>query len=231
MSWEKIREALGEGHELLGFVDAQKDSISTLQTSFNALEVEKGELVTKVNDIQTSRDKLKNTIREKTGLETLDSESLDNYLAGIKKGNTDESVKAEIDNWRNELKKTKTEYDTLKSEFTNYQRDMNTKDMISKYVNDESVAPTAKLDLESRLRSAMSYDKDNKPTFKNKDGSTMLIDGKPATMDDVFNNIRQDAIHLFKGTTKSGGSAGGNNSGDGAVASNPTDAYKEMGFN
>lgn len=226
MDFEKLLELVGDNTEAVNFIKGVQETSTT-----NVQTINKNE--TLINNLKEDLGKYKqgnSLVKSTLGLEQLNEDSLKEALGKLSKGKTDDSASAEIQQLKDLLDGKNTEFDTLKSDFTNYQRDMNTKDIISKYSGDESVHASARIDVENRIRAVMSYDDNNKPVFKNEDGTTKYINDKPADFDAVFAEIKTTSPHLFNATTASGGGAQGNEgNNNGRIQQIDPNKYKNTG--
>lgn len=211
MNFEELLALVTDNEQAVNFINTVKETTDT-----NVQTINKNE--TLINNLKGDLDKFKqgnSLVKTTLGIEQLNEDSLSEALGKLKKGSSDEATLAEINNLKSMLEGKNGEFEQLQGKFTDYQRDMNTKDIISKYSTHESVVPSARVDVENRLRAVMSYDDNNKPIFKNEDGSTKYINGVVADFDAVFAEIKTTSPHLFSATTASGGGSQGNNTNSG----------------
>jgi len=211
MTLEELLELVKDNSEATKFINGLQDTNNT-----NVQTINKNE--TLINNLKTDLDKFKagnSLVKEKLGLDQLNGDTLSEALTKLKSGKGDDGLKAEIENLQKMLNDSNVATETLKSDFANKERDWNTKDIISKYVNHESVIPTARQDVENRIRNAMSYDENNQPVFLNEDGTTKYINGQKADFETMYAEVKTNSPHLFKGETKSGSDAQANQGGSG----------------
>lgn len=213
MNFEELTALVGDNEKAKNFIKGVEETVNT-----NVQTINKNE--TLINNLKGDLEKFKqgnSLVKNTLGLEQLNEDSLKEAINSLKKGNPDEKTQNEIKQLQDMLKQKNNEVESLNNKFTQYQRDMNSKDMVKKYATHESVVPTARVDVENRINAMMSYDENNKPIFLNEDGTTKYIDGKAADFEAVFNEIKSNSPHLFVGTTASGGGTQGNQSNNNAT--------------
>lgn len=200
MSLEVIKSfAESSGDEtILNAVKSVEESFKSNLDRISFLEKDMKKAVEK-------RDGLKNLVTSKLGVEDVSEETLDRFLSSTKSTSADsekltqmiEALKSEKDNIANQLTSTVNSY------------------KIERMLSDiggrnETQNARAYEILLSEISNGVNFDENGNIFFKAKDGTTLRNeDGKPMTMEDRYNSIRESENFSFLFKEKKSKSGGG----------------------
>ena len=197
--FEKLLGIIGDNAEAKEIVEKIKESQDELAKAYNQMEI-------KFNEAKEGRDKVKEQLRlvkNKFGLEELNEEALEKAL----KMKGDERFTAEIEN----LKKTLEEEVNKRKEVENsYKSKLQEVMLDNAFANSGLVELAANKEtlkiLKMLAKEGATFDENNNIVFKNPDGSTAIVDGRPMTIEDKIKQISSNEAYagLFKPTVNSG---------------------------
>jgi len=197
--FEELLKIIGDNEAGKNLVEKIKSQQEELSSKYNSMEV-------KFNEAVETRNKAKeklNLVKTKFGLEEISDEALD----GVKKGKADEQVIAEIEN----LKKALSQEVEAKKEIENsYKSKLQNMALDNAFANSGLVDIAANKEtlsiLKGLAKQGATFNDNEKIVFKNEDGSTALVDGRPMTIEDKIKQISSNEAYagLFKPTTQGG---------------------------
>jgi len=185
--------------EAQALVDAVKTKISALDTQISTQERLKLDAI-------KSRDEMKSSLKEiATKIGVTDVDNINDALEAIKakKGvNKIEELEVkqkEIDALKTEVSTLSTNLETSKAEAQNeirniiLERDLAL--VLPKHKAIEELVPYMIQD----VKKMATVDEEGKLVFKNEDGTTLRIDGRDATLDDIVSQKREAEVKSGKG--------------------------------
>lgn len=208
MSISKLKEVIGDNEEAIGIVSEIEKVQASLTDRVSFLE----------KDSKTAFEKRDHAVGElKTALEKLGIEDFsDESLSRLKKGG---DSSAEVENIKKQLEEAINTKSQLENEYMSYKQTVALESAIAEAgVAAEVANPEMFKIVKNLLQSGATINDDGTVGYKNPDGTTMYVDGKPLTLSDRVNQLASDEAYagLFKprgvGGSGSKGSKGGSQS-------------------
>lgn len=209
--------------ELAGSDQAFVDGLKLLQTNTNNNVERINSLETQLTDVKSTRDSFKSgnaLVKNLLGLEKINEDTLNEYLANNKKSSGDEKLLAEIDNYKNQMEKQGSDFGAEKDGLISQIRELKNGTLLSDAIAKAGIIDdgVARSDLANTIKGMMSYNDKNEVVFLNDDGATTKFNagGQPYSINDAIVSELEKRPYLKGTDVKSGGGASGN---DGSGAS------------
>lgn len=196
----KLRDAIGDNEAAINIAKSLEESMASLTSQVNKLELKNDELL---KDNGKTRDKFR-LVREKLGIEDLTEENINAVL----KSKPDEKSQAELANLKAQLEKAYADKDSIENTYKTKMGDLVLKTELNRTgLAQKALNADTYMLLEGLVLSGASYNEDGGISFKNDDGSTSYIDGKPMTLEDKVNQLigNPSYVGLFKPQGQGGG--------------------------
>lgn len=214
MSLEVLEKFATEqgNEELINAVNSIKESLSLSVSKLSTYEKDLKKAIEK-------RDATKTLVKTKLGVDDLTEDALDTFLSQIK-ANPDERVLNENKSLAEMLSNIKKDKETIESKYNdtvqNYQLEKTLSSLGAAQDTENQRAYDIVL---SEVRRNAKFDDSGNIIFESNDGSIIRNkDGSPATLSDVYNQIKEseEFAFLFKRDRNKGGSGAGGAKGGGA---------------
>ena len=225
MEIKDIIALVGDNAEAKTFLEDIDTSTATNVQRINKLEKTNGDLLGEVKNY-----KLGNTlIKSKLGIEKVDEETIDGALKSRKDG--DESLLAEIENYKTQLSSSNAEKETILSESnTKFQDMVLTNSLRDLGIDGMASSTEAAKVLLSNLKNGASLDGSN-IVYKNEDGTTMFNGGNAMTTKEKLATMKSDPAFspFFKNDAENGTNTreSSNNSGANTQSMSSTEMMKQ----
>jgi hypothetical protein len=227
MSYEKLKALVGDSEEGLGIIKTLEETASSNVKTINDLE-------RRVTEVSDTRDKYKmgnSTVKNLLGLETINEETLKEFLDKNKGGKGgDEKLVGEINNLKDLLSKTNDEKGVMESDFN---KRFDTQALDNIYLNSGAtgmLSTDLSDDNKSQAKSTIMAGAilENGGIVYKKDGVTIFNEqtGKPLSLEDSKNQFKANPafVGFMKPDVKNDGSNlnPANNGGGGNTTDNMT---------
>lgn len=202
MSFEQLKAIIGDNAEAKTIIDSLESASTNNVAKINDLE-------TKFNEAKNGRDSLKNLIRETTGLDEVNADSINDFVTKLKSTKGDEKLTAEIDNLKGLIEKANGEKESIVSEYESKLQNMAlTNSLRDLGIGSLAVNPLAEKMMLEHLKEGASLDGD-KIVYRNADGSTMYNGTNVLTPADKLEQMKtsDDWKAFIKGDVNSGSGA------------------------
>lgn len=206
MDFEKLISLIDAGEQ-----DKAKEYVNTIKTQFSNNLTELQAYESKFNEAKDGRDKTKAKLKEIVDALGIDPESAtaDAVKELLKKGKSDDTSKAEIDNLAKMLKAKDDELISVKTNYESQLRDKIIENEIAKISLDSDVVNDRALKLVIDSLKDGALIEDGHIVYRNKESNTIMRDssGNPLSIAAKMNEFKSDPNNafLFKATTQQGG--------------------------